>query len=100
MGGATESGFVRVVCMRFLTPCMWGPGRGDHATLRRRADPPSTGGFGPCRPGNGRSRQLPRCKEVIVAVHTTTSTRGRTTGAIAARTILTVLGAAGLIIGA
>jgi hypothetical protein len=34
-----------------------------------------------------------------VAVHTTTS-RGRTTGAIAARTILTVLGAAGLIIGA
>ena len=31
---------------------------------------------------------------------TTTNTRGRTTGAIAARTILTVLGAAGLIIGA
>ena len=34
-----------------------------------------------------------------MAIHATTN-RGRTTGAIAARTILTVLGAAGLIIGA
>jgi len=36
-----------------------------------------------------------------VAVHTTTAnTRGRTAGAIAARTVFTVLGAAGLIVGA